>query len=63
MKPDTMYTPGPRTTSTIEHLLIEARLLDETGEAKNAAIPAGEAVARAARERIAAEGLTPAWEV
>lgn len=54
---------GRRTTAKIDHLVIEAELLDEHGEVGNPAYPINKDVAEQARERIRSRGLTPAWEV
>ncbi|AGM11103.1 hypothetical protein M196_gp08 [Halorubrum tailed virus 4] len=59
----TMYQPGPRRTSSVEMLRVEAELVDEGKELDNPAKPSNGDVAKQAIEQIEGEGLTPAWRV
>jgi hypothetical protein len=57
-----MYQSAPSTTSDMELLMIEARLIDDGTDLQNPHIPATEELLARARDKIDAEGLTPAWE-
>ena len=56
-----LLTPGERTTTSIQNLLIEARMVDDGKEVENPWIPGNEEIAEQAIERIEREGLEPAW--
>lgn len=58
----TRYAPGPRTTGSVERLVIEAELdADDERYIGNPARPVDAAVLEAARQRLEAKDLTPAW--
>lgn len=57
-----LFQDAPRKTGHVDHLVIEAELYAENGEAGNPAVPIDDRTEREAREQIEAKGLTPAWE-
>ena len=59
----TLYQPGPRRTSSVEMLRIEAELVDEGKQLDNPAKPSNAEVAKQAIELMEDRGLTPAWRV
>ena len=54
---------GLSTTTKIDHLVIEAKLMEEGRIGHNPHIPATMEVLEQAKDRIEARGLTPAWTV
>jgi len=60
MDPELLRTPGRRTTSTIEHAVIEAELVAEGKDLDNPAVPTDGSMDEvlATLER---KGLEPAW--
>jgi len=60
----TLFTPGPRQTGNVEHLIIEAELAEEKGvDGTNPATPMNAEVAKEAIERMEKRDLTPAWRL
>jgi len=57
---DLLRTPGRRTTSTVEHVVIEAELVAEGKDLDNPAVP-GEEIMSEALATLERKGLEPAW--
>jgi len=57
---DLLRTPGRRTTSTVEHVVIEAELVAEGKDLDNPAVPGAEIMSEAL-ETLERKGLEPAW--
>lgn len=57
-----LFGAAPSRSSNIDHIRIEAELIAEGKDLKNPHIPSNDDVLETALERLAEEGLTPAWE-
>lgn len=62
-KRDILFQSGPRETTNIELLIIEAEIAAEEGEeVANPAYPKNDKTERRARTRLDEKDLSPAWE-
>jgi hypothetical protein len=59
---DVLQTPGRRTTGTIEHVVIEAELVEAGKDLDNPAVPA-QAIMTEALAKLERRDLEPAWQV